>query len=66
VVARLLTERPGLGLSLSDRERLPELPRGVAIWKVGRTSHLVEHRLCRAEEAIVDTDARMTTQETAA
>ncbi|HSH62230.1 MAG TPA: hypothetical protein VK988_21800 [Acidimicrobiales bacterium] len=56
-----------LGLSLSDREQLPDLPRGVAIWKVGRTSHLVEHRLCRAEEAIVDTDERMApTQETAA
>ena len=48
-----------LGLSQSDRGLLPTLERGVAIWKVGRSSHLVEHRLGRLEEPIVDTDAGM-------
>lgn len=49
------------GLTQSDRERLPTLPRGVAIWKVGQSSHVVDHRLGRLEEAIVDTDAGMAT-----
>ncbi|HSH59109.1 MAG TPA: hypothetical protein VK988_05600 [Acidimicrobiales bacterium] len=48
-----------LGLSQSDRARLPTLDRGEAIWKVGRSTHLVEHRLGRLEEGIVDTDAGM-------
>jgi type IV secretory pathway VirB4 component len=48
-----------LGLSDTEAELLPRLPRGVALWKVGTRSLLVEHRLGRAERAIVDTDARM-------
>ncbi len=55
-----------LGLKESDQEMLPELPRGVAIWKVGKSSHLVEHRLGRLEEAIVDTDSRMLAKDRAA
>ena len=49
-----------LGLSDTEAELLPRLPRGVALWKVGTRSLLVEHRLGAAERAIVDTDARMT------
>ena len=49
-----------LGLSKSDQERLPTLERGAAIWKVGRSSHLVDHHLGSLERPITDTDAGMT------
>jgi hypothetical protein len=48
-----------LGLTQTEAELLPQLPRGVALWKVGSRSFLVEHRLGPAEAALVDTDARM-------
>jgi len=48
-----------LGLSDTEAELLPRLPRGVALWKVGNRTLLVEHRLGRSERVIVDTDARM-------
>jgi hypothetical protein len=48
-----------LGLSDTEADLLPRLPRGVALWKVGNRTMLVEHRLGRAERAIVDTDSRM-------
>ena len=48
-----------LGLSATEAEYLPNLGRGVALWKVGRTSHLVKHRLGDVEAGIVNTDARM-------
>jgi hypothetical protein len=48
-----------LGLSDTEADLLPRLPRGVALWKVGTRTFLVEHRLGREERAIVDTDARM-------
>lgn len=48
-----------LGLSEPEAALLPRLPRGVALWKVGGCTVLVEHRLGRAERAMVDTDARM-------
>ena len=48
-----------LGLSEAEADLLPRLPRGVALWKVGLRTFLVEHRLGRAERAFVDTDARM-------
>ncbi len=48
-----------LGLSSTERGLLPHLPRGVALWKVGERSFLIEHRLGRAERSIVDTDAAM-------
>ena len=34
--------------------------RGIALWKVGQRSFLVQHRLSVAERRIVDTDAAMT------
>jgi type IV secretory pathway VirB4 component len=49
-----------LGLSNTEAELLPRLPRGVGLWKVGARSFLVEHHLGAAERAIVDTDGRMT------
>ena len=48
-------------LSLSDTEAdlLPQLRRGIALWKVGQRSFLVQHRLSALERHIVDTDAAM-------
>jgi DNA helicase HerA-like ATPase len=48
-----------LGLSSTEAELLPRLPRGVALWKIGARTVLVEHRVGPEERAIVDTDARM-------
>jgi hypothetical protein len=55
-------ERAGelLGLSSTEVELVPQLQRGVALWKVGTRSFLVQHRLSAMETAIIDTDARMT------
>lgn len=49
-----------LGLTDVEAEVLPELGRGVALWRVGISSFLVEHHLGGHERALVDTDARMT------
>jgi type IV secretory pathway VirB4 component len=49
-----------LGLTSTEADLLPRLPRGVALWKVGPRAFLVEHRLGRQEAALVDTDRRMT------
>jgi hypothetical protein len=48
-----------LGLSETEGELVTQLRRGTALWKVGRRSFLVEHRLGRHELPIVDTDAAM-------
>ena len=48
-----------LGLSTTEAALLPALPRGVALWKVGSRSFVVEHALGSAEAALVDTDAAM-------
>jgi hypothetical protein len=48
-----------LGLTTTEAELLPQLPRGVALWKLGLRSFLVAHRLSRRERALVDTDHRM-------
>ena len=48
-----------LGLSSTEAEIVPHLRRGVALWKVGGRSFLVEHRLSPLEGPLVDTDARM-------
>jgi hypothetical protein len=53
------TARDLLGLSDVEADLLPRLPRGVALWKVGLRTFLVEHKLGRMERTIVDTDARM-------
>jgi hypothetical protein len=54
-------ERAGdlLGLSSTEAELVPHLQRGVALWKVGGRSFLVQHRLSAVEGALVDTDASM-------
>jgi hypothetical protein len=48
-----------LSLSATEAELLPQLRRGVGLWKVGQRSFLVQHRLSPLERAIVDTDAAM-------
>ncbi len=48
-----------LGLSATEAELLPQLRRGVALWKVGRRGFLVQHLLSPEERALVDTDAAM-------
>ncbi|HUA95184.1 MAG TPA: hypothetical protein VMB82_06610 [Acidimicrobiales bacterium] len=48
-----------LSLSSTEIELVPQLRRGVALWKVGRRSFLVRHVVGPAERALVDTDAAM-------
>ena len=48
-----------LGLTETEATLLPQLERGIALWKVGERSFLVWHRLGRTERALVDTDSRM-------
>jgi type IV secretory pathway VirB4 component len=57
--AEVVTARQLLGLTSTEADLLTRLPRGVALWKVGTRSFLVEHRLGRSERALVDTDQRM-------
>ncbi|MBV8161374.1 MAG: ATP-binding protein [Acidimicrobiia bacterium] len=48
-----------LGLTRTEAELLPRLGRGVALWKVGQRSFVVEHQVGAGEAALVNTDARM-------
>ena len=48
-----------LSLSPTEADLLPQLRRGVALWKVGRRSFLVQHVLGPGERSLVDTDAAM-------
>lgn len=48
-----------LGVTETEADLLPRLRRGVALWKVGARSFLVEHRLAHGERELVDTDQRM-------
>ena len=38
---------------------LCQLPRGVALWRAGQTSFLVEYELCPEELALAGTDGAM-------
>jgi hypothetical protein len=48
-----------LSLSSTEAELLPQLRRGVALWKVGQGSFLVQHRLGPMERMLVNTDGAM-------
>jgi type IV secretory pathway VirB4 component len=48
-----------LGLTGVERDLIGRLPRGVALWRVGERSFLVEHIISAREAAITDTDAAM-------
>jgi hypothetical protein len=48
-----------LGLNRTESAVVGQLPRGCALWRVGQTSYLVEHRLSPEELALADTDKAM-------
>jgi len=48
-----------LSLSETEAELLPQLRRGIGLWKVGQRSFLVQHRLSALERQMVNTDAAM-------
>jgi type IV secretory pathway VirB4 component len=54
-------ERAGdlLGLTRTEQVLLSQLPRGVALWRVGQSTFLVEHQLGEEELVLADTDAAM-------
>lgn len=54
-----------LGLNRTEEQLVVNLPRGVALWKVGNRSFVVEHRLASGEAQLVDTDRAMTGRTTA-
>ena len=49
-----------LGLTATETDLVSRLPRGVALWRVGGCSFLVQHVLSDGERRLVDTDAAMT------
>jgi hypothetical protein len=51
-----------LGLTETEAELVTQLRRGMALWKVGRRSFLVEHRLASGERWLTDTDQAMSDQ----
>ena len=59
--ADLEATRDLVGLTGTEIDHIAEMPRGAALWKVGRRSFVVEHRISRAERALIDTDGRMRT-----
>ncbi|MGO8870669.1 MAG: ATP-binding protein [Acidimicrobiales bacterium] len=48
-----------LGLTDTEAELVSQLRLGMALWKVGQRSFLVEHRLASGERWLVDTDQAM-------
>ena len=48
-----------LSLSSTELGLLPQLRRGVALWKVGQGSFLVQHRISALERTMVHTDGAM-------
>jgi hypothetical protein len=48
-----------LGLTETEADLVTQLRRGMALWKVGRRSFLVEHRLAAGELWMIDTDQAM-------
>jgi hypothetical protein len=48
-----------LGLTDTEADLVTQLRRGMALWKVGSRSFLVEHRLASGEQWLTDTDQAM-------
>jgi hypothetical protein len=48
-----------LGLTDTEADLVTQLRRGLALWKVGHRSFLVEHRLASSERWLTDTDQAM-------
>lgn len=51
--------RDALGLTSVEADILSDLDPGIALWKVGRRSFLVQHRYGPDEAPLIETDARM-------
>ena len=49
-----------LGITKEEASLLPNLRKGIALWKVGSRTYLVEHKLSKQEKYIVDTDSALT------
>lgn len=56
---QLMESARTLGLTDTERDLLPALPRGSGLWKVGGRSYVVHHRLHRDEAVVFDTDGAM-------
>lgn len=56
---QLTATAAALGLTGTERDLLPALPRGTGLWKLPGRAHVVHHRLHPAEAAVFDTDAAM-------
>ena len=56
---QLAATAAALGLTATERDLLPALPRGTGLWKIAGSSHVVRHRLHIDELALFDTDAAM-------
>lgn len=56
---QLTTTATTLGLTRTERDLLPALPRGTGLWKVASRSYVVRHRLHVDELGLFDTDAAM-------
>lgn len=56
---QLTATASALGLTGTERDLLPALPRGTGLWKLPGRSHVVHHRLHPAEADVFDTDAAM-------
>jgi hypothetical protein len=48
-----------LGLTDTEAELVSQLRRGMALWKVGRRSFLVDHQLAAGERGLTETDQAM-------
>ena len=57
--ADLEATRELIGLTGTEVDHVADMPVGGALWKVGRRSFVVEHRISAAERALIDTDGRM-------
>jgi type IV secretory pathway VirB4 component len=56
---QLASAGDALGLTRTERDLLPALPRGTGLWKVANRSYVVHHRLHPDEASVFDTDAAM-------
>ena len=56
---QLASAGSALGLTRTERDLLPALPRGTGLWKVANRSYVVHHRLHPDEATVFDTDAAM-------
>ena len=56
---QLTATAAALGLTGTERDLLPALPRGTGLWKLPGRSHVVHHRLHPAEADVFDTDSAM-------